>query len=380
MTRLTPEIAYGYVLSNRKTGRICLVTVKLGIEESQLLRRQIARRCIYGVDINPLATELARLSVWIHTFVPGLPLTFLNHNLVTGDSLAGIAGWDEVREVIDATTDGIQESVFSKSGGSQVGQWQGLLDKMGKMADADAKEVREAAEMQQQIEQELHSSKCFLDVVAASRVDENIDAKSFVATVFASSLDRIESLPEYKRAQQLWTDITPLHFPIAFPEVFTDERNGFDVILGNPPWEEATLEIDEFWMRYSPNLQGKTQTQKERIIAELERERPDLQRLYELEVSKQAKQRAVLSNGPYPGMGTGDPDYYKAFSWRFWHLTKPKGHIGVVVPRSLFASAGSAEIRRTMLEEGSFEDITFLLNRKQWIFDISSQYEPFSLS
>src|SRR5207253_2016189 len=64
---------------------------QLPIEDAQLLRRLIARRCIYGVDLNPVAVNLSRLSMWIHTFVPGLPLSLLDHNLVPGNSLVGIA-------------------------------------------------------------------------------------------------------------------------------------------------------------------------------------------------------------------------------------------------------------------------------------------------
>ena len=59
------------------------------LEDSQLLRRQIARRCIYGVDVNPVAVQLARLSLWIHTFVPGLPLSFLGPRLSPGELRAG---------------------------------------------------------------------------------------------------------------------------------------------------------------------------------------------------------------------------------------------------------------------------------------------------
>jgi type II restriction/modification system DNA methylase subunit YeeA len=60
------------------------------IEDAQLLRRLIARRCIYGVDLNELAVQLARLSIWIHTFVPGLPLSLLDHTLVRGNALVGL--------------------------------------------------------------------------------------------------------------------------------------------------------------------------------------------------------------------------------------------------------------------------------------------------
>ena len=71
-----------------------------GIEAMQLLRRQIARRCVYGVDLNPVAVNLARLSIWIHTFVPGLPLSLLDHNLVSGNSLVGIGRVGEIEEKV----------------------------------------------------------------------------------------------------------------------------------------------------------------------------------------------------------------------------------------------------------------------------------------
>jgi hypothetical protein len=67
----------------------------VSIESSELLRRQIARRCIYGLDLNPIAVDLARLAIWIHTFVPGLPLSFLDHNLRTGNALVGIGTLEE---------------------------------------------------------------------------------------------------------------------------------------------------------------------------------------------------------------------------------------------------------------------------------------------
>jgi len=72
------------------------------ITEAQLLRRQIARRCIYGLDINPLAVELSRLALWIHTFVPGLPMSSLDHGLVLGNSLTGIGTIGEALDAIGA--------------------------------------------------------------------------------------------------------------------------------------------------------------------------------------------------------------------------------------------------------------------------------------
>ena len=74
------------------------------IDNSQILRRLIARRCIFGLDLNPVAVELARLGLWIHTFVPGLPLGFLDHNLIAGNSLTGFGTLDEIYTYLGETT------------------------------------------------------------------------------------------------------------------------------------------------------------------------------------------------------------------------------------------------------------------------------------
>ena len=71
------------------------------IDDSQLLRRMIARRCIYGSDINPITVQLSQLSIWIHTFVPGLPLSLLDHNLINGNSLIGVDSLKEIKEKLD---------------------------------------------------------------------------------------------------------------------------------------------------------------------------------------------------------------------------------------------------------------------------------------
>ena len=75
------------------------------IESSSLLRRQVARHCAYGVDRNRLAVARARLAIWVHTFVPGLPLSLLDHDLVHGDSLTGVGALDEVAAAFEPNAD-----------------------------------------------------------------------------------------------------------------------------------------------------------------------------------------------------------------------------------------------------------------------------------
>jgi len=330
------------------------------IERGQLLRRQVARRCIYGADLNPLSTELARLSIWVHTFVPGLPLTFLDYNLVTGDSLAGIGTLDEVTEILDIE----QSSLGMFAGGQSVmDEIRDDISRLGDFADASAEQVQEARDTRAQIEENLEEVRARFDVLSASRIDDDIDTDP----VSDTDID-ITTKECYEEAQKVLESTDPLHFPASFPEVFDGDSSGFDVIIGNPPWEEAILEEDEFWVRYEPGLMGKSSAEQEQIKERLREERPDLFKQYKEERTEQEKRREFLKQGPYPGMGTGDPDTYKAFAWRFWSLASTGGHVGAVLPRSAFSAAGSEELRRRLLNEGIVRDLTFLVNNRHWVF------------
>jgi len=331
------------------------------VERGQLLRRQVARRCIYGVDLNPLSTELSRLSIWVHTFVPGLPLTFLDYNLVTGDSLAGIGTLDEVTEILDVE----QSSLGMFAGGQSVmKEIRDDINQLGSFADASAEQVQEARDTRNKIEKKLGQIRARFDILAASRIDDEIDTSS----VSDTGID-ITDHGSYEQAQNVLESIDPLHFPAAFPEVFHGEKAGFDVIVGNPPWDKTKVEEHEFWARHHPGLRSMPQSDREEKIREIKNERPDLVEELETERSEQEQRAKVLLNGPYPGLGSGDPDLYQAFSWRFWSLLRSDGYMGVVLPREAFLSKGSESFRRHLLENGVLTDLTFIRNNRQWAFE-----------
>ncbi len=100
-------------------------------------------------------------------------------------------------------------------------------------------------------------------------------------------------------------------------EMFPRTRHGFDAVLGNPPWQEVTVEEHAFWARHFPGLRGMAQHEQEAEKERLRKERPDLVTNYKAERQEMDRVRKALVGGAYPGMGTGDPDLYKAFCWRF---------------------------------------------------------------
>ena len=339
------------------------------IERDQVLRRQIARRCVYGVDLNPLATELARLSLWIHTFVPGLPLTFLDYNLRTGDALAGVGTLDEVDDELDLTDDQqVSLGDFADTAGTDVmDEIETKIDDLGQFADASAAEVAEARTLRAEIETQLSDVDARFNVLAAARIDD--DDRVDTSVVSDQHVDDVTITSSYDAATGLLESVDAFHFPTGFPEVFVGENPGFDCLVGNPPWGKSLLEEHEYWSAYEPGIRRMSQTEREEAISELESERPDLAERLRQEKLQRRRIGEILMNGPYPGIGKAHPDMYNAFLWRFWQLLNDTGSVGVVVPRSAFVGDATEAFRREVLDDGRFTDITFVRNKQGWVFD-----------
>jgi len=292
----------------------------LGGEQS--LRWLVARRCLRGVDRDPLVTALARVTLWLDAGLPGRSLDAFDATLVAGDAVAGVGRRDELDVALPERSD-----------------------------TADGADDSTAA-----------ATEAVCDVASAARLDDDIDATDL------PSLADVPDSTLHERTREVLDGVAPLHFPVAFPEVLGGERAGFDVLVGNPPWEEATVEVDEFWLRYEPGLRAISQGEREDRIERLRTERPDLVARLDRERATAERRRRFLREGPFPGMGTGDPDAYKAFAWRCWSLLRDGGRLGLVLPRSVCSAAGSEPLRRTWLDEGTVADCTFVVNRRNWAF------------
>lgn len=339
-------------------------------EDNALLRRLIARRCIYGVDINEVAVQLSRLAIWIHTFVPGLPLSLLDRNLVHGNSLIGVGRLSEIEDKVQ--DEGL--ALFQAKASDLVGDASEALRRLGQLADANPKEIKAAREAWQEADEATAPARAMCDILTAARIEGYDLPLKF--TKWQEWKNEVFGGEDHQRALKILGGINQLHFPVIFPEVFLRERAGFDVILGNPPWEKARVEEHGFWARHFPGLKGLNQREREARIAEIKLYRSDLEQERLIEVTLAANLRTALSRGPFPGMGTGDPDLYKAFCWRFWNLcNESAGRIGVVLPRSALAAKGSEEFRWEIFKNAQTINATLILNNRSWFFeDVHPQY------
>jgi hypothetical protein len=224
-----------------------------GEERSVIARRLIAERCLYGVDLNPLAVELAKLSIWLVTLAKGRPFGFLDHNLRCGDSLLGIHRLDQLTELI--MTPGqknTQMRIFGRNIEQAVAEAIELRKCLRQMPIRDIHDVEAMANLDADARRSLEVPECVAnafigEVLASGGNDTALEITLASLTIQAGQAidgDRdVLSSMRRRSAVALSTDLPtdkparrPFHWPLEFPEVFTYQRRGFDGIVGNPPF------------------------------------------------------------------------------------------------------------------------------------------------
>jgi hypothetical protein len=338
-------------------------------EGSSLLRRQIARRCVYGLDINPIAVELARVAVWIHTFVRGLPMSSLDHNLVCANSLTGI--WS-IDEAITALAPGDKKfgtlSWFAAPIQESLQAAQRTLLETALVPEIDRRETQATSRAVRKAVVEARKAKLLFDAAVLKRIGQG-------AVISGEDPEAISDAAATPEAQTALAPLNPGHMPVLFPEVFLRDNGGFDVLVGNPPWEKLKVEEHQWWGLRFPGLRSLQMAQRTIRIKDLRSHRPDLVDEYEIEVAVSASARKVIAAGPYPGIGSGDIDLYKAFAWRNWLLARDGAGIGLVLPRGALSGSGTEKWRREVLANGTFSDVVIGTNTRGWMFDsIHQQY------
>ena len=346
------------------------------VEDRKLLARHIAKHCIYGVDNNGLAVQLARLSLWSHTFVPGLPLSYFNRNLICGNSLIGIGTVEEFQSELKSKTDKGKNLSFDLIGDligieELLGQAKKPLEKMKALSDSNLEEVKQSREAQKDIESSLKDTKALFDMMIFNRIKHKGDINKIESLILSwkKNPKSIHKSKELKSARAELKGLQTLHFPIAFPDVFLRERPGFDCIIGNPPWEKVKLEEHAFWARHFPGLRGLSQKEREVEYKKAKEKYPHLVKKYETELLNVTKLKNILKQSSFSQIGAGDSDLYKFFSWRFWNLICAKGGVlGVVLKGSICQSEGSKNFRKEIFKKSKIH-MTTLVNRDGWIFE-----------
>lgn len=222
-----------------------------------LARRLIAERCIYGVDINPMAVELAKLSLWLITLAKGRPFGFLDHNLRCGDSLLGVVSLDYLEHFhLDCDRgEVLHHSLFDPRHHIQnaVQEALELRKRLRSIRILDIEDVRAMAQLDTEARRVLEQAELVADLLigaaiasagsSADAFDEQLAQLAHGLNQWLNGEEQDSSELRNKARELLDTDCPervkprhPFHWAVEFPEVFERERVGFDAIVGNPPF------------------------------------------------------------------------------------------------------------------------------------------------
>lgn len=360
-----------------------------------LCRRLVAVHCLYGVDKNRLAVELAKLSLWLESYAEGLPLTFLDHRLVCGDSLTGpffadLARYPGSGESIDGLlASGLSDALRDRLS-TALDEVRALEASIGKdVADLEAKRISQ--------NRLVTVLKPFRTLAAAwtggvmIAGDENASGRcddgaylSLVQAVASGRLeDAIATSDDLERMVELGH--SSVSYDLAFPEVFfsssAGETHGFDAVIGNPPWDRMLPADKEFFAAFdlkildAPTKKEREATEKQLMtvarVAQLHRAYVSVFRNLEAVVDRTYRWQVVEVNGETT---IGKQDAYRLFMERAANCLRDGGRVGLVVPSAFHANEGATGIRRLYLHELDLETCYSFENARR-IFEIHSSFK-----
>ena len=228
-------------------------------------RRHVVENCIYGVDINPMAVELAKVALWLHTVAKGKPLSFLDHHIQCGNSLIGANIADlanlpvlkKSRRTDEATQPTLKMDFgFTDTVSEAVGHYL-VIEKMESQTAGDIHVMEQELE---QAQQTLSKHKEIADIWLSVHFGNNVARNNYHNALKAlgsrqTNVNISTSLSSYREAQRLAEHYRYFHWEIEFPEVFRDEfgngleNSGFDAIVGNPPYGAELDSSEKKWLK-----------------------------------------------------------------------------------------------------------------------------------
>ena len=239
-----------------------------GSEETELAywRRRVVESCVYGVDLNPMAVELAKLSLWLHTVAKGEPLSFLDHHIRCGNSLIGakienLSNLPELkknrRKTSESQTEIPMAFPFDDTVATAIGHYLLIEETESRTADQIHAKEHQLDIAQQMLRLHKGVANLWTSVYFGNDVSRSTYHQALNALRSRDS-DALEDLLSYRRAQEIATERQFFHWEIEFPEVFRDkfgrekDNPGFDAVVGNPPYirQEALGDKKPFLKTY----------------------------------------------------------------------------------------------------------------------------------
>jgi hypothetical protein len=365
-------------------------------------KRRIAERCLFGVDRNPTAVVLARVALWIESVAGDRPLTYFAHHVRTGNSLLGTwldrldrpplpslaADWDS-EDQIGLFEQAAREEV------EEAARLRGLIDESEVEAlraeGVEPESVEELAYkegLRTQAEDRLETAKLLFSLRCASAFLPGIWRDWPLLSTLAAEPEKLlataHAAPWWSGFDTLRESEAFFHWELEFPEVLVNpDRPGFDVVLGNPPWDKVLPSKLDFYGRQDVLVRAYRGNDLARRIGELQAERPRLEAEFDLYKERTTTAARLMRQGgdftlAEARSAAAHEDVSKYFVDRAARLVADGGRAGLVVPSVVYNGDGCVGIRRFLLTAASIERFYGFENRRK-VFPIDSRYKFVSL-
>ena len=321
-------------------------------DDAQILKRALLKRCIFGVDLNPFAVELARLSLWMDSFIFGTPLSFIEHHVQHGNALMGAS----VQEFIAYNATEVQQNdLFVDNLSARFDELRGVMQELDAMRDTTAEEVEASKRLwTSSIAPKLNLLSRALSFICTRRAllaegdARACEALSKTPNLLGDLFD--ESRSKTAALRQVETYARKYHFfhyEVAFPEAFAGASKGFDVIVGNPPWDKTKFADTDFFPQYHSNYRSLKNTEKAAVQKRL-LESEHIASAYAAALAAgDAANEYYKDKAVFPlNKGFGDGNLFRLFVERNLGLLSPGGNLSYVLPSALMFEEGSTELRR----------------------------------
>lgn len=361
--------------------------------------RDVVRCCIHGVDRNPMAVELAKVALWIESVEPGKPLGFLDSNIRLGDSLFGIFDLKALEKGIpdaaykpltgddkgtandflkrNRSDKGVRQDVFDFSGGGTRARRAMLPDLAASLRavrqlpedSVEQVETKRTRYRAAQSDPHLTNLEQAADLyVAAFLIPKSKEQSLDLHTSPVPTTDDVWKAmragtvygPRLGKARQLAGTARAFHWPLEFPDLIIS--GGFDVVLGNPPWERIKLQEQEFFASREPEVaMAPNAAARGRMIQRLKNADSGTRERLLYEEFELAKRIAEASSefahlktedaGRFVLTGCGDVNTYALFAELFASLASERGRAGVIVPTGIACDSTTAEFFGSIITE-----------------------------
>ncbi len=394
--------------------------------------REVVSRCIFGVDRNPMALELARTALWLEGYEEGQPLSFLDHHLQCGDALLGLTD-------LKALEYGIPKAAFKPLSGDEKPICTALnkantaalkqleKDRQSPQFKLPLEQANQLAELQsieampqnttKHIAKQEAAYKAFLDkarhshlrhaadmVLGAFLLPKSETTKDTIPTTASVYLELVSNShntqhhTQREAASHACSEASVFHWPLAFPQVFA--QGGFDCVLGNPPWERIKLQEEEFFATRNTDVaKAKNKAERAQRIQWLSEGMlakhllPDLHhpehecaaevRLFnEFESAKRTAEAASAfmhvkgdEGGRYPLTGVGDVNTYALFSESILQITSNTGRAGFIVPTGIATDDSTKAFFGHISQSGRLASLYDIENREAIFPSVHRSYK-----